>query len=153
MFRSLAMLRRSQILILLAVSVVSLPAHAQSRIDCNALNSKILNHPVRYCVYLPASYDAGATKKPPQRYPVLYFLHGLGDNEQTLFNSGGWTLLDDLRQQHKVGDFLIVAPEGRRSFYINSADGSVRYSDFFLQEFIPAIESKYNPDFDSLVKR
>ncbi|MGA7399458.1 MAG: alpha/beta hydrolase-fold protein, partial [Candidatus Sulfotelmatobacter sp.] len=143
MFRSLAMLRRSQILILLAVSVVSLPAHAQSRIDCNALNSKILNHPVRYCVYLPASYDAGATKKPPQRYPVLYFLHGLGDNEQTLFNSGGWTLLDDLRQQHKVGDFLIVAPEGRRSFYINSADGSVRYSDFFLQEFIPAIESKY----------
>ena len=80
---------------------------------------------------------------PPQRYPVLYFLHGLGDNEQTLFNSGGWTLLDDLRSQHKMGDFLIVAPEGRRSFYINSADGSVRYSDFFLQEFLPHIESKY----------
>jgi S-formylglutathione hydrolase FrmB len=74
---------------------------------------------------------------------VLYFLHGLGDNEQTLFNSGGWTLLDDLRNQHKMGDFLIVAPEGRRSFYINSADGSVRYSDFFLQEFLPRIESKY----------
>ncbi len=134
---------RSQVIILLAASICSFPARAQSRIDCNALNSKILNHPVHYCVYLPASYDAGATKKPPQRYPVLYFLHGLGDNEQTLFNSGGWTLLDDLRQQHKVGDFLIVAPEGRRSFYINSADGSVRYSDFFLQEFIPAIESKY----------
>ncbi len=74
---------------------------------------------------------------------MLYFLHGLGDNEQTLFNSGGWTLLDDLRNQHKMGDFLIVAPEGRRSFYINSADGSVRYNDFFLQEFIPQIESKY----------
>jgi S-formylglutathione hydrolase FrmB len=82
-------------------------------------------------------------RTPAQRYPVLYFLHGLGDNEQTLFNSGGWTLLDDLRQRHKVGDFLIVAPEGRRGFYINSADGSVRYSDFFLQEFIPLIESKY----------
>ena len=78
-----------------------------------------------------------------KRYPVLYFLHGLGDNEQTLFNSGGWTLLDDLRNQHKMGDFLIVAPEGRRSFYINSADGSVRYSEFFLQEFMPHIESKY----------
>jgi S-formylglutathione hydrolase FrmB len=74
---------------------------------------------------------------------VLYFLHGLGDNEQTLFNSGGWTLLDDLRKQHKMGDFLIVAPEGRRSFYVNSADGSVRYGDFFLQEFLPYIESKY----------
>ena len=50
---------------------------------------------------------------------------------------------DDLRRQHKMGDFLIVAPEGGRTFYINSADGSVRYSDFFLQEFIPLIETKY----------
>jgi len=132
-----------RIFILFATLVISLPAHAQSRIKCNALNSRILKYPVHYCVYLPASYDAGASKRPSQQYPVLYFLHGLGDNEQTLFNSGGWTLLDDLRRQHKLGDFLIVAPEGRRSFYINSADGSVRYSDFFLQEFIPLIEAKY----------
>jgi len=118
-------------------------AQAQSRIDCNALDSKILKYAVHYCVYLPAGYDAAATKQPKPRYPVLYFLHGLGDNEQTLFNSGGWTLLDDLRRQGKIGDFLIVAPEGRRSFYINSADGSVRYSDFFLREFIPHIESRY----------
>jgi S-formylglutathione hydrolase FrmB len=122
---------------------VSLSARAQSRIDCNALNSHILKHEVHYCVYLPASYDVGAAKNPAQRYPVLYFLHGLGDNEQTLFNSGGWTLLDDLRKQHKIGEFLIVAPEGGRTFYVNSADGSVRYSDFFLREFIPHIENKY----------
>jgi len=117
--------------------------HAQSRIDCNAINSRILKRPVHYCVYLPAGYDAGASKRPPQSYPVLYFLHGLGDNERTLFNSGGWTLLDDLRQQHKMGEFLIAAPEGGRTFYINSADNSVRYSDFFLQEFVPLIEAKY----------
>ncbi len=118
-------------------------AAAQSRIDCGALNSHILKQVVHYCVYLPAGYDAGAAQRPAQRYPVLYFLHGLGDNEQTLFNSGGWTLLDDLRSQHRMGDFLIVAPEGRRSFYINSADGSVRYGDFFVQEFLPHIEGKY----------
>jgi S-formylglutathione hydrolase FrmB len=116
---------------------------AQSRIDCNAMNSRILKQIVHYCVYLPAGYGAGAAEHPARRYPVLYFLHGLGDNEQTLFNSGGWTLLDDLRHQHKMGDFLIVAPEGRRSFYINSADGSVRYDDFFLQEFMPHTEDKY----------
>jgi S-formylglutathione hydrolase FrmB len=118
-------------------------AFAQSRIDCSALHSRILNQAVHYCVYLPSGYDASAKETPPKRYPVLYFLHGLGDNEQTLFNSGGWTLLDDLRKQHKLGDFLIVAPEGRRSFYINSADGSVLYNNFFLQEFLPATESKY----------
>jgi S-formylglutathione hydrolase FrmB len=126
-----------------AIFIASSAAQAQSRIQCNALNSRILKYPVHYCVYLPASYDSGATKIVPEHYPVLYFLHGLGDNEKTLFNSGGWTLLDDLRQEHKLGDFLIVAPEGRRSFYINSADNSVRYSDFFLQEFIPLIEGKY----------
>jgi len=74
---------------------------------------------------------------------VLYFLHGLGDNEQTLFNSGGWTVLDDLRRQGKIGEFLIVAPEGGKTFYINSAGGSVPYSDFILREFIPLIENKY----------
>jgi len=118
-------------------------AAAQSRIDCSAVNSKVLKQVVHYCVYLPDGYDAGATEHPARRFPVLYFLHGLGDNEQTLFNSGGWTLLDDLRKQHKMGDFLIAAPEGKRSFYINSADGSVRYNDFFLQEFLPHIEGKY----------
>ena len=123
----------------LALLVSAAPAAAQSRIDCNALPSRILKRAVRYCVYLPAGYD---TQK-SDRYPVLYFLHGLGDNEQTLFNSGGWTLLDDLRNQHKIGSFLIVAPEGRRSFYVNSSDGSVRYSDFFLQEFVPSIEARY----------
>src|SRR5579864_687092 len=134
---------RSRIVFLLAALIISLTACAQSRIDCNALNSRILKSTVHYCVYLPAGYDAGAATRPAKTYPVLYFLHGLGDNERTLFNSGGWTLLDDLRQQHKIGEFLIAAPEAGRTFYINSADGSVRYSDFFLQEFVPQIETRY----------
>ncbi len=137
------MQRCFRIVFLCAAITAWLPLHAQSRIDCNALNSRILKHAVHYCVYLPASYDAGASKRPAPTYPVLYYLHGLGDNERSLFNSGGWTLLDDLRQQHKMGEFLIATPEGDQTFFINSADGAVRYSDFFLQEFIPLIESKY----------
>ena len=86
------------IIILLAALIGSFPAHAQSRIDCNALNSRILKHPVHYCVYLPAGYDAATAARLPRRYPVLYFLHGLGGNEQTFFDTGGWTLLDDLRK-------------------------------------------------------
>jgi len=112
---------------------------AQSRIDCGAMNSRILKRSVRYCVYIPEGYDSSV----PRRCPLLYLLHGLGDNEQTLFNSGGWTLIDDLRHQRKIGDFLIVAPEGWRSFYVNSADGSLRYSDFFLHEFMPYVEGRY----------
>jgi S-formylglutathione hydrolase FrmB len=124
---------------LLLLSLFAISASAQSRIDCNALKSRILADTVHYCVLLPPSYDSTPTK----HYPILYFLHGLGENEQTLFKTGGWNLIEDLRQQHKIGDFLIVTPEAKASFYINSADGKIRYSDFFLQEFIPHIEAKY----------
>ena len=128
------------------VLILSIPLHAQGRIDCDAVNSRILHQSVPYCVLLPAGYDAAPAKK----YPVLYFLHGLGDNQQTLINTGAWDLIENLRQQRKIGDFLIVTPQGRNSFYINSAgDGSlgdekkVRYSDFFLKELMPLIERKY----------
>jgi S-formylglutathione hydrolase FrmB len=118
---------------------LTISASAQSRIDCNALKSRILGEMVHYCVLLPPSYDS----VPAKHYPVLYFLHGLGENEQTLFKTGGWNLIEYLRQQHKIVDFLIVTPEAKASFYVNSADGKVRYSDFFLQEFIPYIEANY----------
>jgi len=117
---------------------------AFAQIDCSLLDSHILKRPVRYCVQLPVHYaDAKDSHGQLGSYPVLYFLHGLGDNEQTLFKTGGWTLIEDLRERQKIGNFLIVAPEGRTSFYINSADGKDRYSDFFLQEFMPFIEKKY----------
>jgi S-formylglutathione hydrolase FrmB len=133
---------RCRPLALLVLLTLPVSLRAQSRIDCSAIDSGILKSQVHFCVYLPASYDAVGSKH-PQTYPVLYFLHGLGDNERTLFNSGGFTLLDDLRRQRKIGEFLIAAPEGGRSFYINSADGKILYSDFFLHEFMPFIESRY----------
>ena len=131
-------------LTLFCVPFLFCQAHAQGRIDCNALESRVLTQTVHYCVMLPPGYDTATAGRSPRRYPVLYFLHGLGDNEQTFFKSGGWDLIEDLRQQGRISDFLIVAPEGRRSFYINSADGRVRYGDFFIREFIPYIESRYS---------
>jgi len=38
---------------------------------------------------------------------------------------------------------LIVTPDAAQSFYINSRDGHMRYSNFFLQEFMPTIERRY----------
>ena len=116
---------------------------AQGRIDCSSLQSKILKRAVHYCVQVPPNYDKKDSGGQPSRIPVLYYLHGLGDNEQSFSRTGGWALIEDLREHGKIGDFLIVAPEGRASFYINSTDGHERYSDFFLREFIPYIEGKY----------
>ena len=124
---------------ILACTIAPRDAVAQGRISCSALDSRILGRKVRYCVMLPPSYESDKTKK----YPVLYFLHGLGESEQTLLSSGGWGLIEDLRQQHRVGDFLMVAPEGRGSFFINAAGKGERYSDFLLSEFLPYIETHF----------
>jgi S-formylglutathione hydrolase FrmB len=131
--------RRITLALTAAVIAFSPLARAQGRIDCGALRSQILARTVRYCVLLPPSYESDRDKK----YPVLYFLHGLGENEQVLVRSGGWGLIEELRQKHQIGEFLIAVPEGRGSFFINSAAGRDRYSDFFLSEFIPYVESHF----------
>jgi S-formylglutathione hydrolase FrmB len=127
------------IALLLTWSVWALPVGAAGRTECRSVPSKILSHPVPYCVFLPPSYDFDQARK----FPALYFLHGLGENAQTLLNAGGWNLIENLWEQRQIGEFLIVTPAADRSFYINSRDGHVRYEDFFIREFLPFIESHY----------
>jgi S-formylglutathione hydrolase FrmB len=117
-------------------------ARATGRAECVSLPSKILARAVPYCVLLPPSYDAEKTR----RYPILYLLHGLGDNDQFLIHSGGMNLVEDLWEQHALGELLIVTPAAGASFYINSHDGKRRYEDFFLQEFMPGVEKRYRAE-------
>ena len=112
---------------------------ASGRVECNSVPSKILTRNVPYCIVLPASFDADKTK----HFPILYELHGLGDNEQFFMHSGLWNLVEDQRESGALKDFLIATPAGGASFYINSKDGKVRYEDFLLREFFPFIEKKY----------
>jgi S-formylglutathione hydrolase FrmB len=126
-------------LIFLGASLFALPARADGRAECRSLPSKILGRAVPYCVLLPPSFDASKTS----RYPVLYFLHGMGENEQVLLDSGGWDLIQDLWEKAEIGEFVIAAPAADRTFYINSKDGRVCYEDFFIHEFVPYIESHY----------
>jgi S-formylglutathione hydrolase FrmB len=115
------------------------PAYAAGRAECVSVSSKILSRAVPYCVLLPPSYDADKGRW----FPVLYFLHGIGENEQALLNSGGWDLIQDMWDQKQIGEFVIAAPAGDRTFFINSRDGKVRYQDFLMHEFLPHIESHY----------
>jgi S-formylglutathione hydrolase FrmB len=114
-------------------------AQAAARVECSTVPSKILGHDVPYCALLPPSYDEQATRK----FPALYYLHGLGDSERSMVNTGAWNMYLDMVEQGKVGEYLIVTPAGYTSFYVNSVDGKVRYEDFFIKEFLPFVEHKY----------
>ena len=136
-------LRRSRgifLCLLCFLYVLYIPSSlASGRVECNSVPSKILARSVPYCVVLPASFDADKTK----RFPILYELHGLGDNEQFFVHSGIWNLVEDQRERGELKEFLIATPAGGASFYINSKDGRVRYEDFLLREFFSFIEKKY----------
>jgi S-formylglutathione hydrolase FrmB len=117
------------------------PAPAQAaatKLECNTVTSNILGRQASYCVALPPGYDSSQA-----RYPVLYFLHGLFENERSWSEHTGRQTWESLMSQGKIGEFIIVMPDGGESFYVNSFDGHERYEDFLIQEFIPAIDRKY----------
>jgi S-formylglutathione hydrolase FrmB len=117
----------------------SLTLAATGRVECNSVPSKILSRRVPYCVVLPPSFDANKTSQ----FPILYFLHGLGDNEQFFVHSGAWNLTEDMWEKGSLKEYLIATPDGGVGFYINSKDGRNLYEDFLLQEFFPFMEKRY----------
>jgi len=128
--------------VLLFLAFLAAPGvHSQDRADCRAIHSVFLHSTVRYCAYLPASYSEAESIA--KKYPVLYLLHGLGGTQQSMALNGEWNVLQDLQRDKKVGDFIVVSPEGWDTFYINSRDGRTPYSDFFVREFMPYIERSY----------
>jgi S-formylglutathione hydrolase FrmB len=137
---------RCAILLLVGLCALASAAVAQSagrsRVECSAVLSRILGRSVPYCVMLPPSYTANSTR----RYPVSYFLHGIGDTEQSLAELARWGIYDQLLDSKRVGEFVIIAPYGFASFYINTDNGRFRYEDFFLEEFLPAMEKRYRID-------
>jgi S-formylglutathione hydrolase FrmB len=134
-----ALRRVSRLLPVCALFACAATAHGASRADCLSFHSEILGRAAPYCIILPPSYDADASR----RYPVLYFLHGIGENEQMLLRAGGLNLIEDMWDRRDIGEFLIVTPGADSSFYINSHDGRVRYEDFFLRELLPYVEKRY----------
>ncbi|HTB94360.1 MAG TPA: alpha/beta hydrolase-fold protein, partial [Candidatus Sulfotelmatobacter sp.] len=140
LLRSNAAILRSFLYFLSLLYFLYLPlASATGRVECNSLPSKILSRSVPYCIVLPPAFDSDNTK----RFPILYDLHGLGDNEQFFIHSGLWNLVEDQREKGELKNFLIATPDGGAGFYINSRDGKNRYEDFLLQEFFPFIEKRY----------
>jgi len=112
---------------------------AATRVQCGAMKSKYVPGRIGFCAMLPPSYDAN----PSKRFPVLYFLHGLGGDQSFLASSGASSEIEDAWEQKRLGEFVIITPQAENSFYINSRDGHVLYEDFFIREFVPQMERRF----------
>ena len=109
--------------------------------DNLSVKSKILNMDRKYAIYLPPDYETSQ-----RLYPVLYLLHGGGDDQTGWVQFGEvQNITDKAIREGTATPMIIVMPDantGRRGFS-NNADNSWRYEDFFFQEFMPAIEKAY----------
>ena len=133
-----------KLLFLMVLAASAFTAAAQGRIVSDAIQSARLGAEVKFNVYLPKDYDA------TQHYPVLYLLHGLSDDYTGWANKGGVKLVaDELVNSGELRPLVIVMPNagGADIHHIQNGYFNVQdwpYEDFFFQELLPAVESRYN---------
>ncbi len=122
------------------LSPITLPGG--SVVEFKSFDSFTLGIPEHYSIYLPPSFS----KELERTYPVIYFLHGLNNDETS------WTVqryghmqneIEEMILAKKVPEFIMVHPRGDNSFYCNYVDGSKRYEDLITQELITYAESHY----------
>jgi enterochelin esterase-like enzyme len=109
--------------------------------DNLSLKSKILNMERKYAIYLPPDYETSQ-----RTYPVLYLLHGGGDDQTGWVQFGEvQNIADKAIMQGTATPMIIVMPDGNtgRRGFSNDATNTWRYEDFFFQEFMPFIERTY----------
>lgn len=119
------------------VPVVSAP---QTRLlESMIMNSSLMNQAVKYSIYLPPDYYTSN-----RRYPVLYLLHGYGDNETSWIQFGEADRIADMGiKEGEWPPMIIVMPNGGGSWFVNDYQNKVRYEDMFVQELIPHIDTMF----------
>jgi enterochelin esterase-like enzyme len=97
---------------------------------------KALSGKQRMVVYLPPNYPQDAP------YPVLYLLHGAGDDE-TNWQQGGTadSILDQLYAEKKIVAMIVVMP--------NAQGRSIAFEPDLLEAVMPYVESHYATQRDS----
>lgn len=109
--------------------------------DNLVVSSKLLKMDRKYSIYLPPDYETSQ-----RSYPVLYLLHGAGDDQTGWVQFGEvLNIADEAIKTGTATAMIIVMPDantGKRG-YVNDVKKEWLYEDFFFQEFMPFIEKTY----------
>ncbi len=120
---------------------IGLSAQTSKVFDNLSLPSKILNMERKYAIYLPPDYESST-----RSYPVLYLLHGGGDDQTGWVQFGEvMNITDKAIAEGKATPMIIIMPDANttRRGYSNNATGTWLYEDFFFKELMPFVEKKY----------
>lgn len=100
--------------------------------------SQCLTNDVSYLAYLPPTYEGDTGK----RFPVIYWLHGLGGNQRT--GSKYVAKLDAAMKAGQAPAMIVVLVNGMRSsFYCDSVDGKVPVESVIIKDLIPHVDSTF----------
>ena len=102
-------------------------------VDTVAVYSTAMHKPIKAVVIKPAGYSKDST------YPVVYLLHGFGDNYATWVKN-----VPAIKDDADLFHILIVCPDGSRSWYLDSpVDTAWKYETFMANELVPWIDKNY----------
>jgi enterochelin esterase-like enzyme len=119
---------------------------ARGAVTRHAFHSAVANDDRDFFVYTPASYDP----KRAQPYPVLYLLHGLGDDAERWLTGGGGAanILDNLIAENKAVPMIVVSPLGYGTSQGpaggRGSQNLIGYSKTLLEEVMPTVDKAYN---------
>lgn len=129
--------------LIIAVLSLALMVTAQTGkvYDMLTMESDILKMERHYAIYLPPDYETSE-----RSYPVLYLLHGAGDDQTGWIQFGEiLRIADKAIMEGSATPMIIVMPDGNRGQrgYFNDLKNEWRYEDFFFEEFMPYVEKTY----------
>jgi enterochelin esterase-like enzyme len=106
--------------------------------------SPVFNSWRQFYIYKPAGYDVNISDK----YPVLYILHGGGEDERGWATQGKTDLiLDNLIAANKAKPMLIVMPDGNVSGQQGFGENTLRmFEREMKQSIIPFVEKNYRAE-------
>jgi enterochelin esterase-like enzyme len=131
-------------ILLLFFVFTQLKAQQGSVLNSQIIKSAILKQGMKYNVYLPNGYQ-----KSQKRYPVLYLLHGHGGSETDWVKIGkADSIANKLMETKAIPEMIIVMPDGRNDYYLNTFDGKFKYEDYFIKELVPFVDSTFRTKTD-----
>lgn len=118
-----------------------LSAQTGKVMDNLSMPSKILKMDRKFAVYLPPDYETSQ-----RSYPVLYLLHGYGDDQTGWVQFGEVQFIADKAiNEGKATPMVIIMPDANagKVGYVNDFKGEWRYEDFFFKELMPFVEKTF----------